>query len=377
MSLKKRCLPLLLSLLLVFVYSSCKKGDAPEKPVARKMVLVYMEANNDLRYEALSSINRMEQGAADLNGTLLVYIKTGSDKSYLLKIKYDTDQNRMVSDTVKVFDRNTPADPGFLKQVIAYAQTEYPAESYGLVLWSHATSWAPASNKVKVQSFGQDAGKEMDLIDLKNALPNNLEYIIFDACSMGGIEVLYEFKDKAQYIIASPTETLAESFPYHTVAPLLFNSPERLTEVARAYFDYYNAYTDDRRSATVILAKTSELPGLATEMKGLISSQKKYGDQLTTTGVQRLDYTANFPVANYDFGDFLARNFQTESLTGINQQLNKAILYKAATSSFLGVPINRFSGLSCSIPSANDANLSYYKKLQWYSSSGLSTLFDR
>jgi hypothetical protein len=71
------------------------------------MVLVYMEANNDLRYEALNSINRMELGAKNLNGTLLVYIKTSSVRSYLLKIKYDEDDNRIVSDTVKVFENNS------------------------------------------------------------------------------------------------------------------------------------------------------------------------------------------------------------------------------------------------------------------------------
>lgn len=45
-----------------------------------------MDADNDLRYDALNSINRMEKGAANLDGTLLVYIKTESTKSYLLKI---------------------------------------------------------------------------------------------------------------------------------------------------------------------------------------------------------------------------------------------------------------------------------------------------
>lgn len=341
------------------------------------MVLVYMEANNDLRYDALNSINMMEKGAAALNGTLLVYIKTNSTNSYLLKIKPDADENRIVSDTVKVFNSSNPSDANFLHNVVQYAQTEFSAQSYGLILWSHATSWAPPSGQLKTFSFGEDSGKEMDIIDLKNALPNNLEFLIFDACSMGGVEVLYEFKDKAKYIIASPTETLSESFPYQNIVPLLFQPSDQLTAIAQAYYDHYNSFTDDLRSASVVLVKTGELAGLASQMKALILSQKKYGDQFISVGVQRLDYTANFPVPNYDFGDFLNHNFSATDLTAIDQQLGKVILYKAATPSFLGVPIRTFSGLTSYIPYQDDKNLTYYKKLQWYTSAGLSILFDK
>ncbi|WCT11573.1 clostripain-related cysteine peptidase [Mucilaginibacter jinjuensis] len=370
----KRYCQLLFLLAIISLGVSCKKST-DVKPVSKKMVLVYMEANNDLRYDALNSINSMEKGAANLDGTLLVYIKTNSSNSYLLKIKHDEDGNRIVSDTVKTFGYTAPSDPNVVKQVMLYAQSEFPAQSYGLILWSHATSWAPASTKVKVQSFGSDSGKEMDIIDLKNALPDNLSFIVFDACSMGGVEVLYEFKDKAKYIIASPTETLSESFPYQKIVPLLFQDDENLSSVAKAYFNYYNAYTDDRQSATVVLVKTSELTPLATGLNTLMHKQKKYGDQLISTGVQRLDYTANFPVANYDFGDYLDHNFTIADLSSINLQLNKTILYKAATANFIGVPIKKFSGLTCAIPYTGDANLSYYQKLQWYTGAGLDLLF--
>lgn len=129
------------------------------------------------------------------------------------------------------------------------------------------------------------------------------------------------------------------------------------------------------QSATVVVVKTSELVALAAEMKTLLISQKKYGDQLINSGVQRLDYTANFPVPGFDFGDFLDHNFNASDLVPIKQQLGKTILYKAATPAFLGLAIHSFSGLTCYIPQVNDANLNYYKKLEWYTSSGLNMLF--
>jgi hypothetical protein len=367
-----------LIIVLLLIQVSCKKSDVVKsRDKVNNMVLVYMEANNDLRYDALNSINRMELGANNLNGTLLVYIKTSSVRSYLLKIKYDADDNRIVSDTVKVFENSSTSDPEFFKDVVQYTQSEYPADSYGLVLWSHATSWAPASTgTISTKSFGRDTGKEFDIIELKNAMPDNLEFILFDACSMGGVEVLYEFKDKAKYIIASPTETIAESFPYQSITPMLFQGTAGLKNVARTYYEYYNAYTDDRQSATVVMVQNSELAGLAQEMKSVMATTKVYGDQLLSSGVQRLDFTTNFPVATYDFGDFLNHNFTAAGLNAIHEQMDKLILYKASTSKFLGVPITKFSGLTCYIPFKGDVNLNYYKRLQWYKSSGFSIPFD-
>ncbi|MDQ1142667.1 MAG: hypothetical protein ABWZ79_07080 [Pedobacter agri] len=96
-------------------------------------------------------------------------------------------------------------------------------------------------------------------------------------------------------------------------------------------------------------------------MKTLILNRKSYGDQLFSDGVQRLDFTTGFPVANYDFGGFLMRNFPPQDLTAVQSALSKTILFKAATTNFLGVPIKSFSGLTCYIPSANDTQLTYYK----------------
>lgn len=377
MNMTKRLLLFLSTILLTACLQfSCKKSnDLPEKSKANKMVLVYMDANNDLRYEALNSINRMEKGAKEIDGILLVYIKTSSVRSYLLKIRHDEDLNRITSDTLKVFE-NPVSDAEFLKDVVKYTQSEHPAETYGLVLWSHATSWAPAT-PVKTKSFGRDNGKEMDIIDLKNALPNNFEFIIFDACSMGGVEVLYEFRQKAKYIIASPAETLAESFPYQTITPLLFRSSDQLNHIAKAYYDYYNAYSGDLQSATVVLVQTAELDTLAFAMKSLMMNRKNYGDKLVSEDVQRLDFTLGFPVANYDFGEFLNKNFQPVDRTDVYKKLNKAILYKAATPNFLGINIKSFSGVTCYIPSINDSNINYYKRLQWYASAGIYVLFDK
>jgi hypothetical protein len=367
-----------LLLLIFFTLFSCKKNKLlikSEKSHYTKNVLVIMEANNNLTDEALNSINALEQGAVDLDGILLVYIKTNSTKSYLLRIKHDEDSFRIVSDTVKVFDSATPTSAASIGELISYVQKEYASDHYGLVLWSHATSWAPPAT-IKTEAFGNDRGTEIDVIALREVMPNNFDFIIFDACNMASVEVLYEFKEKAKFIIASPTETIADSFPYKEITPLLFRDNEALKAIAKIYVDYYNLNIGLRQSATVSVVKTSELSGLAKSMKLLVLADKKVGESFVRTGVQRLDFTLNFPVPCYDFGDFINKNFNDYNSLLLKNQLSNLVVYKGHTAKFFGQSIKTFSGLSCYIPLKDDALLAYYQRFRWYRDSGFDILLN-
>ncbi|WP_432713236.1 clostripain-related cysteine peptidase [Pedobacter sp.] len=101
-----------------------------------------------------------------------------------------------------------------------------PANSYWLVLWSHATSWAPPTGR-KTKSFGSDNNQEMDIIDFRNAIPSDFEYIMFAACSTGSVEVVYELQEKARYILFSPSAVPSASFPYEAITPHFFVNTRR------------------------------------------------------------------------------------------------------------------------------------------------------
>lgn len=50
--------------------------------------------------------------------------------------------------------------------------------------------------KPLTQSFGLDMSDELNINDLKKSLPVHSDFILFDACYMGSIEVLYELREK-------------------------------------------------------------------------------------------------------------------------------------------------------------------------------------
>lgn len=368
----KKCFALFI---MCIVLQSCKKNKVNRKestePVDR-MVLIYVAANNNLKFDALKSINKMEQGVNALKGNLLVFIKTNSNSSHLLKIKYDN-SDVIISDTLKTYGNTNSSDPDFLKEVINDSRHFSPAETYGLVMWSHATSWAPPAN-LKTKSFGNDNGEEMDIKGFRDAIPSDFEYIMFDACSMGSLEVVYELRKKAKYILASPSEVLSSSFPYDSITPHLFGDSNHLKIICRQFIEYYSSFSGLEASATVSLIETNNLETLSSYINALLTSTKPKSD-FNINKVQRMDFENQLNIPAYDFISFLEQNFDPKQYAEIEIQLGKVVVYKDHTKNFFNVPINTFSGLSVYVPRKNDPLMNYYKKLSWASASGWNNLF--
>ena len=69
---------------------------------------------------------------------------------------------------------------------------------------------------------------------------------------------------------------------------------------------------------------------------------------------------------NFDLADYF-RQFATEDqYTRFSSQLGRAVPFKATTKEFIGLKIERYSGLSCYIPDSRYVRLNdYYKQLAW------------
>lgn len=195
--------------LVSFFLISCE--DDYYSTIQKETVIVYMVANNDLSDEAFDDINEMEYFFEGKAGNLIVYIDFGVEAPRIIKVCPDQ-SDKIVSGTVITYPHQNSASPTVLRAVIDDVMELYPSESYGLILWSHGTGWLPpAYNTLK--SFGLDENFEMDILDLEEAIPDKtFEYIIFDACLMESVEVVYQLRYKVPYILASPTEILANGF---------------------------------------------------------------------------------------------------------------------------------------------------------------------
>ncbi len=264
---KRQAIKLLILSLVISVFFSCTEdtnGNEPPANIADKTIIVYMIADNNLDYFAEKNIIEMQRGWENYkNVNLIVYVDRadGAIPSHpiVLNIKNDT-VKQITSPVIKSFPETNSCDVDNMKQILEEIISFYPAKKYGLILWSHGTSWFskhttnnlkkklsyPQINEFSIsklpltKSFGLDYNDEIDIADLKKALPIKFDFIIFDACFMGSIEVIYELKDKAEYIIASPSEIISYGFPYESIFPFLVSEEYKFIELCDNYIDFYN-----------------------------------------------------------------------------------------------------------------------------------------
>lgn len=356
----------------MLIIASCTNEKEEElitlESVSRTLI-VYMAADNDLSADALADLEEMKQGFSENGANLIVFIDPKDKNPRLLKIHPEKET------VIKSYPEMNSANPDVLKEIIRETVDLYPAEEYGLILWSHGTSWLPAGSMLR--SFGQDSGKQMNIIDLAKALPIRFGFILMDACLMGSVEVLYELKDKTDFIIASSTETIYTGFPYEQIIPELIKPRTDLKTVGQHYFDYYNSLQGAYRSATVSVVETAHLPELARQLKLLCENNEIDMQTVDRGSVQRLDvYDEQY---TFDLLDFVNQMLPNVDKNDFIAQLEKTILYKNHTPQFIGqYDINTYCGLSCYIPHPQRSDLnSFYKTLRWYTDSGMQQLLPK
>ena len=346
------------------------EGTAPEFPVKDKTVLIYMVGNNNLSSDAERNLSDLKKGFVPSDDNLLVYYHTPVQNPVLLQLRTD-ETGAVAQDTVYRFPQRNSATAESLKSAMLVTQTMFPANEYGLFLWSHGTGWLPQGHYSK--SFGEENGVEMEIVDMVKAFPYKLSFVVFDACLMGCVEVAYQMRDSVDYIIASPAEILSNGFPYAKIMRHLYKTPSDYVAVAEEYFNHYNSMAGPSRSATISVVKTSELENLAAETRKVFDKYRDNIPLLKYNSVQ--GYFRDYKCWFYDFGDFIKTIAGEEDAAPVIAALEKAVIYKAATPWFIDFTIDplKYSGLSTYIPLApSDPELdAFYAKFDWNRDTGM------
>ena len=331
----------------------------------------------------------------------------------------------VVTDTLVRYPASVhSADPAQLNAVLRYVRDNFPAKTYGMIFSSHATGYlptgyysnpnaymyAPSSAMMgrqehqkpyggvpyvepehdpslpMVKSVGQDQvgtygaylSYEIQIEDFAKALPMYLDYILFDACLMGGVEVAYELAGKCGLVGFSQAEVLAEGFDYKEIPTrLLHGGNPDPQAVCEDYFQQYDIQSGIYRSATISMVDCSKMEPLAEVCRELFEKYRepmRLVDPETIQRFYRYDYHWF-----YDLADIVAKSGATdEELLALNDALEQCVVYKAATPEFMGsFSIETFSGFSMFFPYTKLGNVhefalqQYYKTLKWNIATGL------
>lgn len=346
--------------------TACDKNEKEVEPPRNRTVLVYMIADNNLSRWTSVNVEKMME-AYKGEGNLIMYIDgyDGAPRLEKLEMSANTCKRRVIRE----YEERNSASPEVLKSVIDEVSRDFPAESYGLLLWSHGTGWLPSDPKTK--AFGQDGSNWMELTELAPALPDNFfDFILFDACYMGCVEVAYALRNKTNYLITSPAEVLEDGFPYDKITPYLWGGEEDYRELCRNYYDYYNSKTGLSRSATVSLVKTEHLEGLAEATRNILQGKEEQIRDLDRREIQCIDRPGSLYWRDilYDFDDYINHLAPSGAQYDVfKQQLEQVILFEAHTESFFEqVFYRKFCGLACYIPQTQHPGLNqFYETQDW------------
>lgn len=372
---------------------ACKKDnqddDEPKEHYGTtngRTVLVYMVSDNNMSAQAQVDIREMLIGAKYLGDKdhLMIYL----DDSSLPRIYDVTNKNadQTFKDLTPVFSFDEEINSCTYDQmlwVLNYMKEHYSAESYGLVMWSHGSGWIPVTPSintktwgVKSRSFGIDndnksKGYQMDIEEIARAIGDfqKVDFLIFDACFMQNIEVLYALRNVVKTIISSPAEVPGDGASYHTMLKPMFEDYGYAEGMVDAY---YNAYRYSSVYGILLSAVDCErLDYFAEVTRTYVQKYKQelltteYVDQDKKPTIQDyywFDMYTNSSVQYPDFYDIkglMKKVMTTEDFTAWNEELNKILVSSVYTNIWYSAAMNKhyktvdgeqYSGISMHVP---------------------------
>lgn len=356
----------------------------------RKVMIFVSGGKNSLHAYLKADIEDLKKGyiPTDFAGdhVLVTLVRNGSSATTyaptcLIRLFKDRTGN-VVQDTLKRWEKDPTQIFGgsTLLEALTLVRDLFPASGYGMVLSSHGSGYLPDGYYSDPQlydarhplSIGQDedytGNVEMELAKFRSSIPYHLDYILLDACLMGGVETAYELRDVTDVIGFSQTEILAEGFDYSKITTRLLQDEPDPVQVCIDYFNQYKDQSDPTyRSATISAINTAAMDDLASVCKVLF---ERYRAQIAVVDPNKVQkYFRNFIDTPrpffYDLRDILAKSGASDDdLSHLDAAIAKAVIYEAHTEQFMrSFELENCCGFSMFLPKmGSDVLKDFYKK---------------
>ena len=355
---KKYLIPTTVALLL----SACSNynEDNPLIPAeSERSVLIYMAGENNLTSFANEDLAEIIQSSKSLkdNQNLIVYVDKLFEDPFMARVK-----DGELVDSVAM-EESSSADPAVMENVIRQMRTKYPAKSYGLVLWGHCTGWLITNDTIPyagTRAYGVDMTPQrywMNIPSMARAIANGMnhekmKFIFGDCCNLNCIEVAYELKNAAEYVIGSPAEIPDPGAPYEVIMSDMFSQSDNFYQslIDNYYNHYIKAFKErpdyfynltpgdlDGYSEPLSAIRTSALDELAQATVNLLSTiPEKLGPdgKLDLENVAFYCWDSNNKLS-YDMSQALKKNTSASAYAVWENVFKKVVAYKVFTRKWL------------------------------------------
>ena len=403
----------LISITLLLLFAACRKDEDNNKPLSqgRRTVIVFVSGDNSLSSYTSSDLQELVNGARNTlssDDRLVMFVDRIStkEKPFIARIKDDSKQP--VDTLYKYSEDFYASDPTNFVEVLSRTMKLCPANEYGLILWGHGSGWN--IEKDTRRAYGIDNGNSysngnyglwLNIPDMRTCFEQlgvKWKFIFADCCNMMCVEVAYELRNWAEYLIGSPAEIPGYGAPYNKIVKDLFNQSDTFYE---GIVDTYAA--DYPNYLPLSAMRLSEMESLATATKAVLPAVAEHlqqGDAQATKGIiyyysPEGEYN-DVNKSMYDMNDMIrtALSEQPEAYDAWHQAFQKAVpkqvissMWQTNSNGFKGTvnfsdftvtdakmgcvsmffPLKKYNNSSCLLPYNTDI-----KKMQWYQAVGWS-----
>lgn len=404
---------ILFFILTSFLWSACSDNDEPKKEIpvesSEITLLAYFIANaSNIEDDIWTNIAAMYDGLTLMqqSATLLIYWDgSGSYGTWSnpVVLRYETDgkgningqkplpESALVEDVVaqaeviKEYPSQLSTDKNVMTRILKDMIGFSPTSRVGLIAASHGSAWTNSifTSRGLSRSFGQD-GKGTDntmlIEDMADAIEDtgkNFDFLMFDACFMGTIEVLYELNHTADYFITSVMEVPAYGFPYeNSISYLYEGTVDGYKKICNSYLDFYKEryLIGNQAWGTISLIDSKGIVPLINLIKQEIQNHTDILSDYVPYELQEYGREGGADIA-YDLREFIKDLNRGTIPNDFSNQLNETVLYKGclteARPSNYAVDAENYCGLGIYIPVSSRPDWNdYFKTIDWFNASG-------
>ncbi len=210
-------------------------------------VIVYGNGDNSLSAQLVEDIKKMEQVGSSATFRIIVEadfdasnddnddaglpdeLSKGTSRFLVQKSK---DEESLTSKPAMRLPELNHDEQKVLKDFVSWAIKKYPADRYGVIFWDHGGQWEGFGGDE--QDGTLDYAEGIRTGKIRQALTEALrdapgkakfDFVAFDTCLMGGMEVLEDFDGLAELFIACPEIDYGDGWNYAKTLGWLKSNP--------------------------------------------------------------------------------------------------------------------------------------------------------
>jgi hypothetical protein len=386
-------------------------------PQAQWTWLVYMAGDNNLEGAGRVDLREMQEVGSTSDVNVIVQFDTEENKT----LRYLVEKRKLT--TLETLPGQDSGDPKVLTSFIQWGMEAYPAKHFILVVWNHGGGWenlppdfdygsyravksarsaklrrvrrsifrttirAIANRNELDKAIAIDCGSKdyLDNRELRTAVAagfpdGRLDIFGCDACLMNMLEIAYEMKDTARFMVGSEQTEPAAGWPYADILRELAADPAMAPEVlanviVERFGEWYRekgkpsdgAATQSALDLRSISGFAARVDGLASELEGSLPALAG-SISLARERSQKFDSPEYIDLV--DFARELQKRIPSSSpVASAAREVERCAARFVTKNETWGSSVKRANGVSIYFPESNYspdyADLDYSKNGRW------------